>query len=40
MEKIREYTADEIRRVIDVLPGIVEKLRAMSPLYQDMLAAV
>lgn len=27
----RETTADEVDRVLDVLPGIIQRLRAMSP---------
>lgn len=29
----RENTEEDIQRVLEVLPGIVERLRAMSPLY-------
>jgi len=28
-------TADEVRHTLDELPGIVERLRAMSPTYLD-----
>jgi cysteine desulfurase len=28
-------TSDEVRLALDALPGIVEKLRAMSPTYLD-----
>lgn len=31
----RENTADEVERVLAVLPGIVEKLRSNSPLWQE-----
>ena len=30
----KESTEEEIDYVISILPGIVEKLRAMSPLFQ------
>jgi cysteine desulfurase len=29
----RENTEEDVDRVLDVLPGVVERLRAMSPLY-------
>jgi len=32
----RETTAEDIERVIEVMPGIVEKLRHMSPVNLDM----
>ena len=32
-----ENTEEEIDRVLEVLPGIVEKLRNMSPLYDDFI---
>ena len=30
----RENTEDEINRILDVLPGIISTLRAMSPTYK------
>ena len=32
-------TKEEVEKVLDVLPGIVNKLRAMSPLYDKYLKA-
>ncbi|MBC7224916.1 MAG: cysteine desulfurase NifS, partial [Anaerolineae bacterium] len=29
----RSNTEEQIDRVLEILPGIVQKLRAMSPLY-------
>jgi cysteine desulfurase len=36
----RENTADEVGRVLDVLPGIISELRATSPLWQSRQIAV
>ena len=30
-----ETTMDDIRYVVEVLPGLVERLRIMSPVYSD-----
>jgi cysteine desulfurase len=30
----RENTEEDVDYVLDILPDIVQKLRAMSPLYQ------
>lgn len=35
----RETTEAQIDRVLELLPGIITKLRAMSPLYEDILKA-
>ena len=35
-----ENTAEEVDYVLDILPGVVMKLREMSPLYEMALAGV
>jgi len=33
----RENTEEDVDKLIDVLPGVVENLRSFSPIYKDFL---